>query len=115
MARLRSTLRALSIKEITMSSVEPRGQFVWHELLTTDTAAAGAFYPRVAGWKSQPWEENSDYTLWIGKSGPMGGLMNLPAEAAAPPLRTHRPIGCLTSARQTLKAPLPQRASLARA
>ena len=66
-----------------MSSVEPRGQFVWHELLTPDTAAAGAFYPRVAGWKSEPWEANPSYTLWVGSAGPMGGLMSLPEEAAA--------------------------------
>src|SRR5262245_32940438 len=64
-------------RKITMSSVEPRGQFVWHELMTTDTAAAGDFYPRVAGWKSQPWEQDSAYTLWVGRGGPMGGLMRM--------------------------------------
>jgi predicted enzyme related to lactoylglutathione lyase len=68
-----------------MSSAEPRGQFVWHELLTTDTAAAGAFYPRVAGWKSQSWEKDSSYTLWVGRSGPMGGVMRLPEGADAAP------------------------------
>lgn len=68
-----------------MSTAEIRGRFVWHELMTTDTAAAGNFYPRVAGWKSQPWEKNADYTLWVGKSGPMGGLMNIPTEAAGAP------------------------------
>ena len=68
-----------------MSSVEPRGQFVWHDLLTTDTAGAGAFYPRVAGWKPQPWEKDSSYTLWINRTAPLGGLMRLPQDADAPP------------------------------
>lgn len=26
------------------------GAFVWHELMTTDTAAATAFYANVVGW-----------------------------------------------------------------
>jgi len=68
-----------------MSSAEPRGQFVWHELLTTDTAAAGAFYPRVAGWKSEAWEKDSSYTLWVGRAGPMGGVMRMPEDAGAGP------------------------------
>ena len=67
-----------------MSSAEFRGRFVWHELMTTDTAAAGEFYPRVlAGWKSQPWEHDSNYTLWVSREGPLGGLMRTP-EAATP-------------------------------
>jgi len=33
-----------------MAGSSIRGRFVWHELLTTDTAAAKAFYPRVTGW-----------------------------------------------------------------
>jgi predicted enzyme related to lactoylglutathione lyase len=68
-----------------MSSVASRGQFVWHDLLTTDTAAAGAFYPRVAGWKSQPWEKDSSYTLWMNRAAPLGGLMPLPEDASAAP------------------------------
>ncbi len=66
-----------------MSSAESRGQFVWHELVTTDIAGAGAFYPRVAGWKTQAWDKNSSYTLWVGSAGPMGGVMPLPEEAPA--------------------------------
>lgn len=65
-----------------MSSAEIRGRFVWHELMTTDTAAAGAFYPRVAGWTSQPWDHDSSYTLWVSRDGPLGGLMHKPEEAA---------------------------------
>ena len=68
-----------------MSSVASRGQFVWHDLLTTDIAGAGAFYPRVAGWKSQPWDKDSSYTLWMNRAAPLGGLMPLPEDASAAP------------------------------
>jgi predicted enzyme related to lactoylglutathione lyase len=71
--------------KVIMSSIELRGQFVWHDLLTTDTAGASAFYPRVAGWKSQPWEKDSSYTLWMNRAGPLGGAMRLPEDANAPP------------------------------
>lgn len=27
-----------------------QGRFVWYELMTTDTAAAKAFYGKVVGW-----------------------------------------------------------------
>ena len=37
-----------------MSNAEVLGRFVWHELLTTDTAAAAAFYPKVVPWRTQP-------------------------------------------------------------
>ncbi len=29
------------------------GAFVWHELMTTDAAAATAFYTSVIGWTAQ--------------------------------------------------------------
>jgi uncharacterized protein len=61
-----------------------RGNFVWHELTTTDTQGAGAFYPKVTGWKTQAWEQDSSYTLLMGKSAPVGGLMAQPdADKAA--------------------------------
>lgn len=65
-----------------------RGNFVWHELMTTDTQSASSFYPRVTGWKTRPWEHDSSYTLFEGQGGPMGGLMVLPEDAksmGAPP------------------------------
>lgn len=65
-----------------------RGNFVWHELMTTDTQSASSFYPRVTGWRTRPWEHDRSYTLFEGSSGPMGGLMVLPADAksmGAPP------------------------------
>lgn len=62
-----------------------RGNFAWHELMTTDTQAASAFYPKVTGWKTQPWEHDASYTLFMGSNAPMGGLMNVPIEAAGAP------------------------------
>jgi predicted enzyme related to lactoylglutathione lyase len=61
-----------------MSDATVRGRFVWHELLTTDTAAAAAFYEKVVGWKPQAWPEDPSYTMFVAKAGPMAGLMSLP-------------------------------------
>ena len=64
------------------------GLFVWHDLLTKDPKAAIAFYSDVVGWKTQPFEGNTDYVMWVGSQGPLGGVMKLPDEVAkmgAPP------------------------------
>ena len=64
------------------------GLFVWHELLTTDPAAAKRFYGEVVGWDTAPWND-SDYEMWMASDGaPVGGVMQLPDEAkqmGAPP------------------------------
>jgi predicted enzyme related to lactoylglutathione lyase len=64
-----------------MSDATVRGRFVWHELLTTDTAAAAAFYEKVIGWKQQAWSQDPSYTMFAAKAGPMAGLMALPEDA----------------------------------
>jgi predicted enzyme related to lactoylglutathione lyase len=64
------------------------GQFVWFDLLTKDPKAAMAFYGEVVGWKTQPFGDGGDYTMWVGSQGPLGGVMTLPEEASkmgAPP------------------------------
>jgi predicted enzyme related to lactoylglutathione lyase len=50
-----------------------RGRFVWHELMTPDTSGAHAFYSKVVGWKSQPWEHDPSYQMFAAGSGPLGG------------------------------------------
>jgi predicted enzyme related to lactoylglutathione lyase len=60
-----------------MSNADPRGKFVWHELLSGDAAAATAFYTKVVPWKSQPWEQDSSYSMWVAKNGPVGGIAKL--------------------------------------
>jgi hypothetical protein len=70
-----------------MSNAEIRGRFVWHELMTTDPQAAGAFYSKVLPWKTQP-SGMPDYTLWVSGKTQTGGLMAQPESArqsGAPP------------------------------
>jgi uncharacterized protein len=70
-----------------MANAQP-GNFVWYDLLTKDPKAAAAFYGEVVGWKTQPFDNNPDYLMWVASQGPLGGLMKLPDEAAkmgAPP------------------------------
>jgi len=69
-----------------MSNADIRGRFVWHELMTTDTKAAGAFYPKLTSWKTQAWEKDPSYTMWAVAKGPFGGVRALPdaARAAGP-------------------------------
>ncbi|HLJ38985.1 MAG TPA: VOC family protein, partial [Steroidobacteraceae bacterium] len=67
-----------------MSTADIRGRFVWHELLTTDTAGAAAFYPKVVPWRTQP-SSMPGYTLWLAGDAQVGGLMALPSDAAGTP------------------------------
>lgn len=70
-----------------MSNAEIRGRFVWHELMTTDPQAAGAFYSRVLPWKTQP-SGMPDYTVWVSGKAQAAGLMAQPESArqsGAPP------------------------------
>jgi predicted enzyme related to lactoylglutathione lyase len=71
----------------TMSNADIRGRFIWHELMTTDTDAAAAFYSKVVPWKTQD-SGMPSYTLWMAGKTQVGGLTGLPrdgAEASAPP------------------------------
>jgi predicted enzyme related to lactoylglutathione lyase len=69
--------------EIHTMDTKP-GRFVWHELLTTDTKAAIAFYTEVIGWKTMPFGEGADpYMMWASEQGPLGGVYPLPDQAKA--------------------------------
>ncbi len=58
------------------------GCFVWYELLTTDIAAASAFYRSVVGWGEQDASTPEfAYTQFTAGPAPVGGLMNLPPDA----------------------------------
>jgi uncharacterized protein len=61
-----------------------RGRFIWHELLTTDTGAAAAFYPKVVPWRTHP-SSMPGYTIWMAGQTQVGGLMALPSEGAGTP------------------------------
>jgi uncharacterized protein len=58
--------------------------FFWYELMTTDVAAAEAFYKKVVGWTSQPFESSGiDYIVFNAGERAVTGLMLLPEEAKA--------------------------------
>jgi predicted enzyme related to lactoylglutathione lyase len=58
------------------------GRFVWYELLTTDIAAAKAFYGEVVGWGARDASTpDLAYTLFSAGEAPVSGLMGLPEEA----------------------------------
>jgi len=68
-----------------MSEARPRGRFVWFDLMTTEPDKAVEFYTKVVGWGTTQWEGSSPYTMWTNASLPIGGVMQLPPEAGAPP------------------------------
>ena len=57
---------------------DPR-YFAWYELITTDVAAASAFYRDVLGWGVQ--DGSSSYALFTTGKAPAAGLIELPDEA----------------------------------
>jgi predicted enzyme related to lactoylglutathione lyase len=58
------------------------GKFVWYDLMTTDTAAATAFYGAVIGWDAvDAGLPDRQYTILHAGSAPMGGLLALPQSA----------------------------------
>jgi uncharacterized protein len=78
--------RAARTRRSTMNSNV--GRFIWHELMTTDPAAAIAFYSEVVGWKTEPFGDSKDYQMWVGSQGALGGVLQLPEETkkmGAPP------------------------------
>jgi len=52
------------------------GQFVWYELLTSDTASALKFYPAITGWGTEEFDQ-TQYTMWTSDKEPLGGVMQL--------------------------------------
>jgi uncharacterized protein len=58
------------------------GSFVWCELMTTDVAAADAFYRKVAGWTTVPFAPDGSYMVFNKPSGAgVAGMMKLPDAA----------------------------------
>jgi uncharacterized protein len=61
--------------------VDQLGHFAWYELLTTDSAAASAFYAKVIGWSVKDASvPELAYTLVTAGDVPVSGLMDLPEE-----------------------------------
>jgi len=65
-----------------MSSMQ--SSFVWYELMTSDVAAAKAFYAMVVGWDTQDVPmPGLTYTLLRAGGTQVGGMMALPQDATA--------------------------------
>jgi predicted enzyme related to lactoylglutathione lyase len=64
-----------------MAPRRERGRIVWHELMTSDTAAAERFYSKVIGWSTAPF--GNGYTTWQAGEVGAGGLMETTPEAKA--------------------------------
>ena len=61
---------------------DANGRFVWYELMTTDLAAARAFYSQVVGWNAVDAQmPGADYWMFTAGEKPVAGLMNLPEDA----------------------------------
>ncbi len=62
------------------------GAFSWSELLTTDPAAAKAFYSKLFGWGTKDMQMSSgSYTTCQVGDESVGGIMRMPADAAGMP------------------------------
>ena len=62
--------------------VDYPGSFAWYELMTTDMAAATAFYAKVIGWGTQDASTPGlPYTLVTAGKAPVSGILDLPADA----------------------------------
>src|SRR5262249_36270950 len=75
--------------EMEATMANSNGRFVWYELMTTDPAAARAFYSQVVGWRPADAQmPGVDYWLFSAGEQAVAGSMSLPEEArkmGAPP------------------------------
>lgn len=67
---------------LTESKPEPRGDFIWYELMTNDAEGAKAFYDAVVGWNiGEGAEEYNGYRMINRSDGKFaGGVLPLTAE-----------------------------------
>jgi predicted enzyme related to lactoylglutathione lyase len=64
----------------------PPAHFGWYELMTTDTAAGGAFYSKVVGWTTREvGAPPMPYTTFELNGVGMAGMMTLPKDAGPMP------------------------------
>ena len=70
-----------------METVDVRGRFVWHQLLTRDVPGAKKFYSSLVGWKAEPWPLDPSYTVCQAGDVPTAGMMAMAPEfpAEVPP------------------------------
>jgi uncharacterized protein len=64
---------------------DAQANFVWYELVTSDTAAAEAFYGKVVGWDVQAFDGSGQaYKILSMKGKGVGGVMPLPEGMSQP-------------------------------
>jgi hypothetical protein len=62
--------------------IDYHGRFVWYELMTTDVAAAKAFYAKVVGWGTKEVATpDRPHTLFTAGGALAGGVTGLPEDA----------------------------------
>ncbi len=64
-------------------------RFVWYELMSKDPDGSKEFYSKLMNWSAAPWEGEMPYTMWMNGESPVGGLMELPEDAAKAGAPTH--------------------------
>ncbi len=91
-----------------MSSSAVLGQYLWHELLTTDPDAGAGFYAKVLGWSRFPYEGDPGYSMLGNAQGPVGGVRLLGkdplADKAGPNWLTYVGVPDITAALATVQA-----------
>ncbi len=59
-----------------------QGWFAWHELATTNPAAAESFYTQVAAWTTRPSQLSDSYRMIEAGGTPMGGIVAIDPSVA---------------------------------
>lgn len=60
-----------------------RGDFIWYELMSSDTAGAATFYAALTGWTAQPFGDDGGYQLWLKDGEGVGGMLALTPDMVA--------------------------------
>lgn len=73
---------------LTPAAASVLGRFLWHDLMTSDVAAATRFYAAVAGWTATVFgaeEGKAPYLMWLAGERPVGGVTTRQDDPEAPP------------------------------
>jgi predicted enzyme related to lactoylglutathione lyase len=60
------------------------GTLGWNELATRDAAKAREFYSALFGWRTDEMDNGTEYVVFMGGQGPVGGLFNIRPEMEMP-------------------------------
>ena len=63
-----------------MADATVRGRFVWHDLMTPNSAGAHEFYGKVLDWKTEAWEQDRAYLMFEGSILKAGTAEELAAD-----------------------------------